>query len=66
MLCQVRQEANLTQSALARKLRRPQSYVSKIESGERRLDLIELREICRALGISLIDFVKKFERITSD
>ncbi len=37
------------------------SFVSKYESGERRLDLIELREICEALKISLADFVNRFE-----
>lgn len=57
-----REAAGLTQAALAAKLKRPQSFVSKYESGERRLDLIELREICGALGISLLDFVKAFER----
>jgi len=54
--------ANLTQVALAKKLRRPQSFVSKYEIGERRLDLVELGEICAAMGISLGDFVRKFER----
>lgn len=58
-----RQEAGLTQAALARKLRRPQSYVSKYESGERRLDLMELREICRALGTSLPVFTRRFESL---
>jgi transcriptional regulator with XRE-family HTH domain len=61
LLRQVRSDANLTQSALARKLKRPQSYVSKIEIGERRVDLVELKEICRVLGISLVEFVKRFE-----
>ncbi len=40
----------------------PQSVVSKWESGERRLDLLELRDVCEALGISLVDFVKRFEK----
>ena len=66
LLCQVRREAKLTQTALARKLRRPQSYVSKIESGERRLDLIELRQLCKATGISLTDFLRRFEQTVRD
>jgi transcriptional regulator with XRE-family HTH domain len=42
-------------------LRKPQSYVSKYELGERRLDVLEVREVCRALGYSLAEFVKKLE-----
>jgi transcriptional regulator with XRE-family HTH domain len=62
LLQSTRENAGLTQIALAKNLKRPQSFVSKYESGERRLDLIELQEICKALGISLTDLVKKFER----
>ena len=36
-------------------------YVSKIETHERRLDVIELREICLALGISFPEFVTEFD-----
>ena len=63
LLKETRMAKNLTQAEVARSLGLPQSYVSKYESGERRLDLIELEEICKAMGISLIDFVKKFERL---
>ena len=62
LLRQVRTDAGFTQIELAEKLRRPQSFVSKYESGERRLDLIELRQICETLKISLADFVKRFEK----
>jgi transcriptional regulator with XRE-family HTH domain len=62
LLRRARLEAGLTQAALARKLKRPQSFVCKYEIGERRLDLVELREICRALGVSLTQFVKRFEK----
>ncbi len=62
LLRSIRREAGLRQSDLAERLRRPQSYVSKYESGERRLDLIELVEICQAIGISLTDFTQRFER----
>jgi transcriptional regulator with XRE-family HTH domain len=61
LLKSTRENAGFTQVALAKRLKRPQSFVSKYESGERRLDLIELREICYALGISLTDFVRRFE-----
>jgi transcriptional regulator with XRE-family HTH domain len=62
LLSNLRSEANLRQVDLADRLGKPQSFVSKYESGERRLDLIELREICLVLEISLTDFVKRFER----
>lgn len=61
LLRQVRLDADLRQEQLAAKLKRPQSFVSKYESGERRLDLVEIREICRAIGIPLSKFVSKFE-----
>lgn len=62
LLRSVRSEATLTQAEVAERLKLPQSFVSKYESGERRLDLIELRQICIALGISLGDFVRRFEK----
>jgi len=61
LLKQVRAEAELRQIDLAKKLHQPQSFVSKYESGERRLDLLELRQVCEALGISLSAFVRRFE-----
>lgn len=61
LLRSIRHEANLRQSDLAERLGRPQSFVSKYESGERRLDLVELRQACQALGISLEEFVQRFE-----
>ncbi|MGD0411047.1 MAG: helix-turn-helix transcriptional regulator [Verrucomicrobiota bacterium] len=62
LLRSVRSESGLTQAEVAKRLKMPQSFVSKYESGERRVDLVELRHICKALGISLADFVHRFER----
>lgn len=61
LLREIRAEAGLRQVDLAKRLRKPQSFVSKYESGERRLDLIELRQVCHALGISLEELVRRFE-----
>jgi transcriptional regulator with XRE-family HTH domain len=61
LLRQVRTEAGLTQQEVALRLDRPQSFVSKYESGERRLDLLELREVCRVLGLELPEFVRRLE-----
>jgi len=62
LLRQIRRDAGLTQEDLAAKLKRPQSFVSKYESGERRLDVLELREVCSAMNVTLMDFVNKMER----
>ena len=48
-LVKARDEAGLTQAAVARRLGRSQSFVSKYENGERRLDVVELVDVCRAL-----------------
>jgi transcriptional regulator with XRE-family HTH domain len=56
-----RRDAGLRQADLARRLGQPQSFVSKYECGERRLDVLELRHICEALGLSLVDFVRELE-----
>jgi transcriptional regulator with XRE-family HTH domain len=63
LLRQTRMNAGLTQEDVAQRLKQPQSFVSKYESGERRLDVIELRQICGILGISLAKFVEKFEKM---
>ncbi|WP_025057221.1 helix-turn-helix domain-containing protein [Sulfitobacter noctilucicola] len=62
ILIGIRITAQLTQTQLSQKLRHPQSYVSKYESGQRKLTLIEVREIALCCGISLPDFVSLFEQ----
>ena len=54
-----REEAGLTQIEAARKLCRPQSFVSKCESGERRVDVVELVQFCRVYGITPGNFLKR-------
>lgn len=60
LLRQIRLDANLTQSQLADKIGQTQSYVSKYENGEQRLDLIELEAVCNAVDILLTDFVERY------
>ncbi len=49
-LREIRKKAGLTQTELAKKLDKPQSYVSKYELGERKLDFVETVEVCEACG----------------
>ena len=62
LLRQIRLNAGLRQVDVAKRLKEPQAFVSRYETGERRLDLLELREVCRALGINLKDFIREFEQ----
>ena len=50
-LIEARHARKLTQQEVADVLNRPQSYIAKVEVGERRLDVVEFAEICDALGI---------------
>jgi len=61
LLRQLREEAGLRQADLAEQLGRSQQFVSKYEAAERRLDFVEVRTICRALGLDLADFVQRYE-----
>ena len=62
-LREARQQSGLTQSQLAERLNETQSWVSKCERGEHRLDVIELRKFCIAIEISLADFVTRLENV---
>jgi transcriptional regulator with XRE-family HTH domain len=57
-----RQAQNLTQVQLAEKLERPQSFVSKYERGERRLDFVEVFEIAEVLRVDVCDLVTELRR----
>ena len=59
-LAQMRREAGLHQADLAQKIGKDQSYISNIERGQRRVDVIEFYAILKAMGI---DPVKAFATI---
>ena len=61
----IREKAGLTQKDIAKALGVHQSYVSKYETGERRLDVIELRHICRVLRIPMSTFLRQLEGVLS-
>ena len=60
LLRKIRKEAGLSQAALAQKLGKPQTLVSKSELGERRVDYPELLDICAACQITLSEFDRRF------
>ena len=62
LLRQVRLEAGMHQAEVASKLGKPQSFVSNYESGERRLDLLELQMVCEVLGVPVVEFVGRFDK----
>ncbi|QDT38386.1 helix-turn-helix domain-containing protein [Stratiformator vulcanicus] len=53
-----RHEAGLTQAEVGKKFGSHASFVSKIESGERRIDVVELAEFCRCYGVTLVEFLE--------
>jgi len=59
LLATARKDTGITQVDLARRLSRPQSFVSKFERGERRLDVIEFLDVAAALGIDPIEFLSR-------
>ena len=63
LLRQIRLAAGLKQDDVAARLKTYQTFVSKYEAGDKILDLPELRQVCNALDVSLVDFVKRYEEL---
>ena len=62
LLRDIRERAGLRQVDVAEAVNRPQSFISEYEAGQRRLDLVELREVCVACGTTLRRFTDEYER----
>ncbi len=58
-----RKAAGLTQEQVAARLGQTQSFVSKCERGERRIDIIELRAFCLAIGMPFNDFIARLDAV---
>ncbi len=58
-LTEARKSRGLTQSAVAKLLGKPQSFVSKYETGERRLDVVDFLEVCQCLSVAPTDIIEK-------
>lgn len=63
LLRELRVEAGLTQDDVASVIQETQSFVSKCERGERRIDIVELWYFCKAIGISLSDLTGRLDAI---
>jgi transcriptional regulator with XRE-family HTH domain len=61
LLIAARKESGVTQVELAERLGQTQSFVSKVERGDRRLDIVQLRTILLEFGVSLPGFVEQLE-----
>lgn len=61
VLKRMRVESGMTQAQCSAALGRPQSFMSDVERGVRRLDMVQLRDLCKVLGSDLVGFTKSFE-----
>jgi transcriptional regulator with XRE-family HTH domain len=61
LLRKIREEAGLSQTTLAEKLGKPQTFVSKSELGERRIDFLEMLDFCAACGVTVEQFVERLK-----
>jgi transcriptional regulator with XRE-family HTH domain len=59
LLIRARKDAGVTQEQLAKRLNRPQSFISKCENGERRLDVIELLQFLQSIGVEPLNFLRR-------
>lgn len=60
MLVDAREVAGLTQIEVAERMNKPQSFVSKYERGERRLDFTEFMELAEILSMDVREFIKQY------
>lgn len=66
LLKEARTEAGLTQTEVARRLGKPQSFISKCESGERRLDVVEFLEFCHAYDVDPTAIIHELQHSGND
>ena len=63
LLIEARERANLTQAEVAQRLRRVQSFVSKYEQGERRLDVVDFIAVCECLAVDPADMLRQARKV---
>ncbi|MFI8480144.1 helix-turn-helix domain-containing protein [Pseudomonas sp. NPDC078700] len=65
-LKRLRLESGMTQAQCSEALGRPQSFMSDVERGVRRLDIVQLRDLCIALKTDLASFTRAYEQAIND
>jgi transcriptional regulator with XRE-family HTH domain len=65
LMIKARKTAGLTQHELAKRLKKPQSFVAKYEGGERRIDIVEFVAICQAIGTDPAGILKTLTKLQS-
>lgn len=66
LLIAARKRAGLRQAELARRVGKTQTFVARIEAGERRIDAIELLALCKIIGLDPLKVVRKLLKIDDD
>lgn len=66
VLKRMRVESGMTQAQSSAALGRPQSFMSDVERGVRRLDMVQLRDLCLVLGTGLTSFTEAYEQALTD
>jgi hypothetical protein len=64
LLIEARRKAQMTQTDVARALRRHQSFVATVETGQRRVDVVELLDFAEAIGFDPASFLRKLRRVS--
>lgn len=64
LLIAAREQVGITQEGLAQALEETQSFISKCERGQRRLDVVELRMWCTALNVSYAEFMRELDSVS--
>lgn len=62
LLREKRIRSEMTQKAICDRLGKPKNYINKIESGERRLDVVEVYELCEAMNLGPLDVLAEFDK----
>ena len=62
LMYKARKDSKLTQSKIAHTLKKNQSYISKYENGERRLDVLEFMDAAHAIGVDPVEIISKLNR----
>lgn len=60
-LKKARKEKGITQAQLAEALGKPQSFIAKVENGERRLDVVEFVHLASLVGADVVEILEKFK-----